>query len=263
MLDVNFRCSLRILETLRGSNIGTNIKIAFRGVNLERDAGVAAFDPRIGETAVFVLGPALDSRGEPDGSGLFSPRGGFRSRIPLPLEGRDALLDAVRGIIKLQDLSDQSVVDRSVTDWLQGDNPWLLDVALDFAARFGLDDETAVRALLTRTRDSAPQRRRRAIQALAQWLIRDSLATESASASLQELQGTVRETIIRLARIDTEVEVRRVAVQQLVSLSPEGVLDLLRAIAKEDPAQEVRYEAAAGVQRLSRSNTKSIGQAPR
>lgn len=262
VLDVNLRCSLRVVETLRGKNIPSNIKIAFRGVNMERRAGAAAFDPRIGERAVFVLGPALDSHGEPDGTGLASPRGGFRARIPLPQEGSEALLDAMRGIVQLQDGSDQAAADRSIASWLQGENPWLLDVALDFAARFRLDDEDAVRALLVRTRETSPQRRRRAVEALGQWLAPNGRSAES-GAALQELQATALETIVRLARIDEDVQVRRVAVHQLVSLAPEDVLDLLRAIAKEDPAQEVRYEAAAGVHNLSRANSIDNGQSPR
>lgn len=252
VVDVALRCDLRVIETLRGPTQPDRMKIVFRGINMERSPKNAAFDPDPGERAVFVLGPALDSRGEPIRDGPLAPRGGFRARIPIPAEGSEALLAAVRAIIKLQDESSQAVADRLLSDWLRGPNPWLVDVALDQTARFGIDDPQAIPSLLNHTRDAAPLHRRRALEALARWLERGGLVDTQGAQLAEDLQSAL-EVIVRAARTDEAPEVRQAAVKQIVSLRPEGVLDLLAVIAKDDPAQEVRYEAAAGALTLRRA----------
>lgn len=252
VVDVDLRCQLRVQETLRGT-APDPLRVAFRGANLERRAGDPAFEPRIGERAVFVLGPTLDSRGEPDHSGLLAPRGGARARLPIPAEGETAFLDAVRGIVRLQDLPDQAEIDRQVVQWLAGPNPWLIDAGLDFAARFPIDAEGAIERLLDRTNDTTPNRRRRAALAVSQWLQVRAPASPLDSAESESREAGVQ-ALIRLARTDTAPAVRVAAVEQLVRLAPPGGLALLRAIASEDRSQDVRYAAAAGVLELQQDS---------
>jgi hypothetical protein len=61
-----------------------------------RQPDTARFEARDGETAIFVLTPWVDSRGRQPRPDLYMPAGFAGARIPLPLEGGEALLAAVR-----------------------------------------------------------------------------------------------------------------------------------------------------------------------
>ncbi|GEM_PF-5575646 len=250
------KARVEIFETLRGEGLGREIMISYRGSNLMRPPGDPAFAIREGEEAIFVLGPWVDSDGEIAQHHLYRPEGGFRARIPIPAEGGEALLDAVRKIVAWQDSPDRSQTMQDLVAWLAGKNPYLIDVALDQAARHVLCDEDWLPALFDRARDVSPWRRERVLEVLGGALARGRFDKHRGPHSKRAVAGDaaarVQRLIIRLARTDPEESVRMVAVRELARAGFEGVREILEAVAKDDPSQDVRYEASAALARGER-----------
>jgi hypothetical protein len=253
---VGLKVKLDVLEVLRGADVPDPLRVAFRGDNIAREPGSPAFEPNEGELAIFVLTPFVNSKEELAAPDLFSPAGGFEARIPVPAEGREALLDAIRKIVRFQDEPDRSTVRDELAEWVEGPNPWLIDFALDQAARFAYADEDWIPALLRHTAAASDVRRRLAVEAIAVALARGRFdAPRSARRRLAETAGQervrpLRQAVVRLARTDDSPEVRRAAVSWLPRVGGEDIAQLLTAIARDDPSHEVRYEAASGLQRL-------------
>ncbi|RMG43265.1 MAG: hypothetical protein D6718_12530 [Acidobacteria bacterium] len=265
------KARLAVEEVLRGTGVGETIRIAFRGDNLARPPGTPPFDPVEGEEAFWVLERYTDSAGDPVADDLFRPAAGYASRIPIPAEGARALDEAVREIVRYQDRPDRGAAEAQLVAWLSGTNPWLIDAALREASRFGLADEAWIPGLLAHARDASPERRRWALRAIGLALERGRLEPRRTLRprpdeieSAGELVRACRELIVRLARTDESAEVRAEAVRLLPRAGVPEARRILEAIADEDPAQEVRYEAAAGLYRLGRSREAgSPNPAPR
>lgn len=247
---------LAVLEPLRGpADLPEELRLAFRGANRMRKPGEPAFQVDEGEQAFFILEPWLDSHGDWPKPDLFRPAGGYRARIPLPAEGAPALVEAVRALVAYEDDPDRSAAEGRLVGWLTGSNPFLVDVALDQAARFALAGPAWIPGLLERMRDASPQRRQLAAKAVELALSRGRLSPrrgDGADSSGDALVASCRESLVRLARSDPEPEVRRVAVSHLAT-SGLKVWRVLEAIAREDPDQNVRYAAAAALQEHRRT----------
>ncbi len=251
VVDAESKVHIAVEETFRGRGVPGRLTVAYRSPNLGRAPGTPPFRAEAGEQAVFVLAPYTDLDGDIVKQGLFVPAGGYAAKIPVPPEGAEALLDAVRQIVSYQDGADTTAGVASIGGWLAGVNPWLIDFALDQAAQLGVADRDLAPALLERVTDASSLRRSRAVAALGLGLQRGRFDTRRTLPGRipeeDELGKAVREAIVRLARTDPAPEVRRVAVKQFGSGRIRGGNDILAAIAKDDPTQEVRYEAAAAL----------------
>ena len=248
---------VEVESVLRGEGVGPHLRIAFRGANLQRPIDEPPFTALEGERAIFVLEPWVDSSGDQPSPDLWQPAIGYRSRIPIPEEGGEALVEAVREIIAAQDDPDFDATRRRMLGWLSKRNPWLIDAALDQAARFALVDRTWIPALVAHALDTAPVRRRLVAEAIGRGFERHRFRPRksrpgdlpASDAAEDEAVAALRDTLVRLARSDPDPAVRRTAVRFLpVAGVPEAVR-LLRAIARDDPSLEVRYEAAAALRR--------------
>ncbi|MBP7148020.1 MAG: HEAT repeat domain-containing protein [Acidobacteria bacterium] len=246
--EVEIKARLAVGETLRGDNVPAAVRLAYRGANLERRPGSPAFEMVDHETAIFVLEPWVDSRGEQPAPDLFQQAAGHGSRISLPPEGGEALLAAARTIVAYQDGT--MAPGESPADWLASPNPWLQDAALNLGAQFAMATPDWIPGLLEQSQSASAVRRRHAAKALAQAIERGRLPL-AANAAETDLQRTTREIVVQLARTDPDETVRRAAVLALLQLQKtyKDAEEILRAIARDDPSQEVRYEAAAGLLR--------------
>lgn len=240
------KAALELVETLRGENLPPVIRLAYRGNNLLRQPGSAPFAPIESETAVFVLTPWVDSRGRQPKLDLYMPAGFAGARIPIPAEGGEALLQAVREIVAYEDGLGGSQA-AQVLAWVEGRNPWLIDAGLQVAGELVLADADWVPALLERTRDANPARRMRALRALSGAMQRGRISDRGRGMEIDERAEASRQAIIRLARTDPEFEVRAEAVRALASVGIPGAREILASIARDDPSQDVRYEAAAAL----------------
>ncbi len=151
--------------------------------------------------------------------------------------------------MRYQDSGFRAVAEAELIAWIEGPNPWLVEVALDEAATHVLAGPPWVPPLLQRTRDINPVRRRLAVRAIGEALARGRFdpEREDAEHNLEDLRRSCREAIVQLARSDEDPVVRRSAVAMLAK---SGIADaelVLESIAKDDPDQDVRYEAAAAL----------------
>lgn len=265
---VGVKATLRIEDVLRGSPPGDAIELAWRGTNLMRPVDSPAFSIDEGETAVFVLAPWVDSRGEQPRPELYRPANGYLSRIPLPREGREALVEAVRSIVAFQDDPDHAAAVSRLRNWALGVNPWLVDVALDQAARFCYATPAWIPALLERANDARPRRRLWTVEAIGTAFARGRFDDrDDAERGLPRLEvdedvRALRETLVRLARTDEDPRVRRSAVEWVGAIGFDNAPEILRAAAEDDPSQEVRYEAAAALARMQGRISEAHSSSP-
>jgi hypothetical protein len=242
-----------IERVYRGSGVEAMIKVDDRQVNSLRQVNAPPFRIELGERAVLVLEPAVDTRDRPLGDQIYQPAIGYRSKVPIPPEGGQAVLDAVREIVFFQDRPDRGVAEAELVDWLTGRNPWLVDYAVSHAARFEAAGPDWIPGLVGLTRSANPWHRARAVTALGGALARGRLESRSsdlrlnplASEETNELLRISREAIVRLARTDPESSVRIAAIRRIPACGHEQADEILEAIGREDPDQAVRYEAAA------------------
>ncbi len=255
--EVKRKAFLRVEEVLRGDPkaIPGLLRVAFFGVNRGRNAGQAPFRVAEGERAVFILARWTDSRGDLRGSDLFRPEGLAKAKIPIPAEGAQALLEAVRALVAYHDSPRRGQVEAELAQWLKGSNNWLVDVALDEAARFSIAGPEWIPGLLLRTRDVNPLRRRLALEAMGTALARGRLGRTgqvSGAQSGEELMAMVREALVRHARTDEDASVRLACVNWLPEAGLRDLEALLKSISRDDPDQNVRYTASTKLLALRR-----------
>ncbi|MCU0223055.1 MAG: HEAT repeat domain-containing protein [Acidobacteria bacterium] len=247
-LRVDGKLTLALKEVLRGGGLPETLRVAFRGNNLMRQPDTARFEARDGETAIYVLTPWVDSRGRQPKPDLYMPAGFAGARIPLPPEGGEALLTAVREIVLHQD-DVAAGQEARVLGWISGRNPWLIDAGLVIAGQLVMADEDWVPTLLERMRDANPERRLRALAAAGGAMARGRIGDAGGGLEIDERVEACQEAVVRLARTDPEFEVRAAAVRIVAQAGIPGAREVLGVIAKDDPNQNVRYEAAAALVR--------------
>lgn len=246
VVRVETKAALAVREVLRGAALPATIRLAYRGNNLMRQPDSPPFEPLYGETAIYVLTPWIDSRGRQPKPDLFMPAGFAGARIPLPAEGGEALLTAVREIVVHQDDVEAGQESR-ILRWITGPNPWLIDAGLVIAGQLVMADEDWVPVLLERLRDATPERRLRALEVIGGGMARGRIGDPGSDLEIDERVEACQEAIVRLARTDPEFEIRVAAVKALARAGIPGAREILGSIAKDDPSQDVRYEAAAAL----------------
>lgn len=250
---VNMKAQLTVEKTYRGGPVGPELQLAFRAQNFGRLPGTEPLELKEGERDIFALVPEVNADGDPSGTGRFNAADGFLGRIPLPPEGAEALLVAVEEIVRYQDQEEVSDPAPLLVEWISGVNPWLIDYALDQAARLGITDPETALALVRRALDANPIRREQVALGLSQALERkriDGRAKPNQEGSVREIRQAAEETLLRLARTDPEPRVRIAAVRGLASGSVPHAEEVLEKIGKDDPDQAVRYAAAAALLNL-------------
>ncbi len=248
---------LRVEEVLRGdeASLPKRMAVAYRGVNRGRKVGEDPFDTKVGERAVFILEAWTDSWGESRNVELFRPEGLAKARIPLPREGAEALLEAVRRIVDYDDSPRRALAEARLVEWLSGENRWLIDVALSDAARYSLATADWIPGLLKRSRDVSSARRLLALQAMGEAFSRgrlggpDNVHQEGDGGGMAQ---SVRDALIQHARADEAFEVRRICVEYLPALGVADLAALLGSIAQDDPHQDVRFAASVALAELRR-----------
>jgi len=247
---------LQLLEPIRGE-APAELVVDSRQSNAIRDLDTQAFRTVKGEQAVFVLRPYKNRR-EDVRLGVFEPAAGGASKIAVPVEGAEALFDAIREIVAFQDAADRGAAEARLIDWIGDRNPWLVDFALDQGSRYGVVDEEWIAPLLRSMRDPSPWRRLTALAALGEAFAmnrfaRDASFRQASDALLEESSDSLRaarEEIVRLARSDPDDRVRREAVRRVAASGFKGAGALLESISRDDASQDVRYEAAVELRRF-------------
>jgi len=227
-----------VREAIKGGTPpGTTLLIDVRGANRDRDPGVKAlkFDKTVGYLILLRTGPrSSDSRP------VFELVRGTQGVRPLPAEGRPATLDAARRLADLQERHDDDLLWSTLPTYLEDDNPILVDATLDLFVKFRRGDPTLVPILEPLLDHPTPDVRERSIVLLGRILSR------AGPADIAERSVVIGELTSR-ARRDDDAHVRRTATAALAALPDNGISETLRAIAHDDPDQDVRFEAERAV----------------
>jgi HEAT repeat protein len=227
-----------VRETIKGGTPpGTTLLIDVRGANRERDPGVKAlsFDRTVGYLILLRGGPRSS-----DSKPVFELVRGTQGVRPLPAEGRPATIDAARRLAALQERHDDELLWATLPGYLEDDNPVLVDATLDLFVKFRRGDATLVPVLEPLLDHPTPDVRERSIVLLGRILAR------AGEADIAERSVVIAELTSR-ARRDDDAKVRRTATVALAALPDHGVDETLKAIAKDDPDQDVRFEAERAV----------------
>lgn len=212
----------------------TVILVNLHKANRDRELGVPALKLDRGKSYVLLL--TRSSKGKGEVHPVFDLVRGIKGARPLPAEGAPAVVDAARRLGELQERKNDALLWSSLPEFLDETNPVLVEAALDLYVKFRRGDESIVPSLERLLDHPRPDFRDQAALLLGSILARD------ASRNLPE-RSTVVATIAGRARRDDDAGVRRTATTALAALEDAGIDEILRAIAKDDPDQNVRFEA--------------------
>jgi hypothetical protein len=209
-----------------------------RQANRDREEGVAALDLTKGRAYLLLLKASTRRKSEPSPVyDLVRGTGGARA---LPPEGSTAMIAAVSRMAEVQDRHSDEFLWTSLPDFLQDENPVLVDAALDLYVKFRRERADLVPIVQPLLEHPRPDFRRRAALLLGRVLVRaDAAQVAERPRIVAELTGR--------ARRDDDVTVRRVATSALAALPDAGIDETLRVIARDDPDQDVRFEAEKSI----------------
>ncbi len=210
------------------------VLVDLRSANRDREPGVKAADLMKGRGYLLLLKASTRGKNEP--YPVFDLVRGIQGLKALPAEGGDATIDAAAKLAEIQERKDDDLLWATLPDFLQADNPVLVDAALDLYVKFRHESLPLVPAIQPLLEHPRPDFRRRSVLLLGRILARAGVADVPERAELVgELTGR--------ARRDDDVLVRREAIAALARLPDPGIDETLRTISRDDPDQDVRFEA--------------------
>ena len=227
-----------VVEVFRGDgHAGQRLQIAFRDLNLDlgKQDRVAFAD---GETEILFLEPEVNWEGVRKGDDRYTLYRGRFGKVQLPREGDEIYLEALRVFASMASQKDHRKLYAQIRGLLGNPNPILAETGLKESLRLDLMERSLLPVVLSYLQDPAPGRRTQSLKLLDSFfhnLKPEEVPDDDASDALSR--------VLVLARNDPVESVRVAAVQALGSWSGEEVRPTLEAVADQDPAQGVRFEA--------------------
>lgn len=209
-----------------------------RQANRDRAVGAAPLDLTKGRAYLLLLKPSTRRKSEP--SPVYDLVRGVGGARPLPLEGSAATVAAASRLAEVQERRNDEFFWAVLPDFLQDENPVLVDEALDLYVKFRRENVDLVPIVQPLLEHPRPDIRRRAALLLGRVLVR------AEGGQVAERPRIVAELTGR-ARRDDDVAVRREATSALAALPDAGIDETLRVIAQDDPDQDVRFEAEKSI----------------
>lgn len=244
-------------EVLKGNYDRSELSVVFRLDNFTRKLWEDKVVFRSDEPVLLFLKPfEKESGGQPHAERFTLVRG-TQGKVELPAEGAEAILEAVRRFIRVQAQTDIAQTGQDLRAFLSARNPLVVEAGLQQVHRLRLAEPRTVRALLPLTEHPVPDFRRGALRILAQVFEDQNRAGEV----LAEEDHMVALVLSR-AREDEDVEVRAEAVRTLEARGKRDVLAALEKIAREDPTQQVRFQAELAAYELTRSRPRADSSGP-
>jgi hypothetical protein len=232
------RAQVKVKEVFRGSATpGQRLEIAFRDFNnqLSKEDRIAFTD---GDTEVLFLVPELDLEDKPRGKDRYTLTRGRFGRLTLPREGAGVVLEAMREFSALVAMNDHRQLFTRLKSLLRSPNPILADAAMSEVLKLDLMEKDLAPVVMTYYRDPSPKRRIAALR-----LMGELFAGTVEKDRTPEFRTTALSPVAVLARNDPDEGVRVTAVDTLGKWGGGDVRETLKEVARQDPAQAVRYEA--------------------
>lgn len=233
-----------------GMHAGSNVLIDLRGANRDREDGLRPLKLDKGSGYLILLKPSSKGRNEP--YPVYDLARGVGGARPLPPEGRPAVVDAAAKLGSIQERKSDDLLWESLPPFLEDDNPYLVDAALDMYLKFRRETVEIIPRLEPLLDSPRPTVREQSIVLLGRLLARaPSKDLPGRSEIVGELTGR--------ARRDEVVPVRSAATAALAPLADPGIDETLRAIARDDPDQDVRLAAERSLYERSLGKTARQG----
>ena len=220
------------------------VLVDLRRANRDREMGTPALDLEKGRAYLLLL--QASPRGKKEPYPVFDIVRGVRGAKPLPAEGSAATIAAVARLAEVQQRDNDDFLWASLPRFLEDENPILVDAALDLYVKFHRETAALIPVVSPLLGHPRPDVRRRAALVLGRTLER------AESADVPERRDVIAELSGR-ARRDDDLTVRRAATAALAALPDAGIDETLRAIARDDPDQYVRFEAEKAVSERSQA----------
>ena len=232
--DGKFVIAKTIAPVKGAKSASGTFEVDVREANRDRDEGVKALDVVKGKAYLFLLRPS--SRGKKEPNPVFALERGVQGVRELPAEGSQATVDAAVRLGAIQERRSDELLWASLPDFLQDENPVLVDAALELYVKFHRESASLIPIVEPLIEHPRPDFRRRAALLLGRTIVRPGA---EALPERSEIIGA----LIGRARRDDDASVRREATIALSALPDLGVEETLRTIAADDPDQDVRLEA--------------------
>jgi hypothetical protein len=243
----------RVLDVLKGSYPADKVFIAFRGDNMMR----ARWRDRIvfesGQESILLLIPAVDPAGEVKSPELYRLVGGFHGKVDLPKEGAEAYVQAFHRLGEILEMDDIHQIWQAHRGLILETNPYLIETGFAEILKFRLGEPAMVPTLLDYLDSRHDRFRAAALEVLAQVF--------ASAQRTQEPLGNEDHVVARLlttAIEDPASEVRIAAIRALHAYGRPDIVSALEQMAREDPSQDVRYEATLSVYRLNKDKDKGL-----
>ena len=249
---------IEVEEILKGVYDRPTLLIVFRLDNFARKPWEDKVVFRNGEPVLLFLNPFEKESGERPHPDRFTLVRGIQGKVELPPEGSAAILEAVRRFIHVQAQTDIQATTQDLRAFLSDPNPLVAEAGLQQVHRLRLGAPRSVRVLLPLLDHPVPDFRSGALRILAQ-IFEDRPRWDDV---LAEEDHAVDRILLR-AREDEDAAVRSEAVRTLEERGKRDVLAAIEQIARQDPTQQVRFQAELAVYRLSRSAPEAGGAPPR
>lgn len=247
-IDADGRHAVVAVErVLRGpAAMGTTVRIDVRDANRERGSQASALRLDPSTSYVFLLQELPRKRPEdPPAYALVRDVAGVRA---LPAEGAEATLAALATFVEIQGLSDYGATWERFRDLLEDVNPVVVETVLQQFIRFDRADAEALPVL-----EPLLDHPRSALRRLSATACGMGLADARRRQVPEADTRSVESALMARARGDAALEVRVAATRALATVPGPEVDAVLEEIGRDDPQQEVRYEAERAL--LSRRRT--------
>jgi hypothetical protein len=251
---------VEVIESLKGEPPQPRLRIAFRDYNFDRPPGAEPIVFTDGQEELLFLAPYGRVKRRPKNRDLYEILRGPEGRITVPPEGPERLLGAIRRLAGITRLDPASQAD-ALRALLGADNPDLVAAALDEVMRLRALTPDLYPRLTALARGVAPGLREAALRAIGR-LFAGAAGRGSAPAGGRGAAGSAPVRELDEARAALAAALERARGDDLETVRVEAVAALgawperaevegeLRAIADQDPAQAVRYEAERALFRL-------------
>jgi HEAT repeat protein len=217
-----------------GLAAGTQLLIDLKAANRDREEGTPALKLDRGHAYFVLLKPG--SRGKNEPYPVFDLVRGTRGARAIPSEGREAVVDAATRLGGIQERKSDDLLWASLPAMLEDANPVLVDAALELYVKFDRETNAEIPRLMPLLESPRPTVRQQSVVLLGRILSRAQPADiPDRAIVIGELTGR--------ARRDDVTAVRRAATNALSVLPDEGIDETLRTVSREDPDQDVRFEA--------------------
>jgi hypothetical protein len=230
---------VQLTDVFRGGlPAGSRLMIDLKRANRDREEGRRAL--RLEADRKYLVLLRRDGTRSSDDLPVFGLVRGIEGARELPAEGSQAVLDAIRRFVEVQDRKDEIAAWKSFRDMLEETNAIFLETSLDLFLKFRRGDLALLPVLRPLLDHPRPDLRARTARLVGQ------IVEHRAEAEIPNEDGILGEIYAR-ARRDPSAAVRVAATAALGGITGMGPEEILREIARSDPEQAVRYEAEKGL----------------